>query len=330
MLGAGVGSYPTMPIGSNPFPLANLLILNTYSMEQKQELMQLIQNGSVPQLLDSSIVGDRFMHLYKVINGIKDPARAEAFYTAEKFHFLKLINDNPKLAACTKLSLYGVFMDVAVNGLSFDPSMKHLYVVPYNINVGTKENQKWEARASLQISGYGELLLRVLQGQIKYADNPVLVYEGDEFRFGQKNGHTVVEHMACIPRKSDNIIASFIKLTRHDGSYDYKVMAMEDILKLQKFSKDPKSKAWTDGLAGMVAAKTIKHAFKNYPKLRVGEFSKLSSDIVEEELQDNPQIDYGFGTSGEEFTQHVDENDAFASDNHKQATAGVVHDDENF
>src|SRR5690606_20361129 len=114
----------------------------------------------------------------------------------------------------------------------------------------TRDNPQWEKRAALQISGYGELLLRTLQGQIKYADNPVLVYEGDEFQFGTRDGKTILNHVACIPRKTDNIIAAYIKITRYDDTFDYKVMAMEDVRKIQKFSKDPKSKAWTDGLAG--------------------------------------------------------------------------------
>ena len=263
---------------------------------QASGLMQLINTATPSQLIDSDQVADRFKELYQVVHGIKDPRVADAFYTAEKFHFLKLVNDNGNLQSCTKLSLYGIFMDVAVSGLSFDPSMKHLYIVPYNVNVGTNENKRWEKRAALQISGYGELLLRQLQGQVKYVDNPVIVYEGDEFRFGTRDGKTLVEHMATIPRRTDNIIAAYICITRHDDTRDYKVMTMEDIQKLRKFSKDPNSKAWTDGLSGMVIAKTIKHAFKNYPKVRMGKFTELASDTVEEQpevVQRMPVVDYG-------------------------------------
>jgi recombinational DNA repair protein RecT len=263
------------------------------NQNQKVQLMELIKTATPSKLIEDPLVADRFKELYRVIHGIRDPRVSQSFYTAEKFHFLKMISDSKNLQECTKLSLYGVFMDVAVSGLSFDPGMKHLYVVPYNVNVGTKDNPKWEKRASLQISGYGELLLRQLQGQIKYADNPVVVYEGDEFRYGSRNGQVILEHMATIPRTSETIIACYIRLVRHDDSSDYKVMALEDIQRLRKFSKDPNSKAWTDGLSGMVIAKTIKHAFKNYPKLRVGEFSQLASNTVDEEHTELPSLDYG-------------------------------------
>ncbi|MBK7883033.1 MAG: recombinase RecT [Chitinophagaceae bacterium] len=55
-----------------------------------------------------------------------------------------MIQENAKLAECSKLSLYGCFLDVAVNGLSFDPTMKHVYLVPYNVKkviiTGKKEH----------------------------------------------------------------------------------------------------------------------------------------------------------------------------------------------
>jgi recombinational DNA repair protein RecT len=175
--------------------------------------------------------------------------------------------------------------------------MKHAFVVSFNTNVGTKQNPQWEKRATLLISGYGELQMRMRQGQIKYADNPVLVFEGDKFSYGTRNGHPYVDHEAMIPRKTDNIVACYIRLERNDGSVDYKVMSIEEVMKLKSFSKDPNSKAWTDGLPGMVQAKTIKHAFRSYPKIRMGEFSTLQSQVVDTEVEQAPKIDYGLNGS---------------------------------
>lgn len=250
---------------------------------QNDELLELLRNGNVREVFESRLVADKFIGLYMVVNGIKNKEVAEAFYATEKFHFLKIIAGSENLSTCTKLSLYGVFLDVAVSGLSFDPSMKHVYVVPFNVNTGTKDNQVWEKRASLQISGYGELLLRQLQGQIKYTDNPILVYEGDDFSFGTKDGKPVLDHVAKFPRQSDTIIACYLRITRHDDSIDYKVFASEDIRKFQEFSKDKNSLAWNAGFPGMVQAKTIKHAFKAYPKIRVGAYTRLESDVVDAE-----------------------------------------------
>lgn len=315
--------------------------------DNRNQLMQLIQSSKPSQIISNALVADRFKHLYKVVHGIKNPAKADAFYQAEQFHFLKLINENTKIAACSKLSLYGIFMDVAVNGLSFDPAMKHLYIVPYNVKTGRKtaDNKDiWEARAALQISGQGELLLRTMQGQIKYADNPVIVYEGDEFRYGSKEGKIVLDHIACIPRKSEKILACYLKITRHDDTIDYKVMTNDDIQALRKFSKDPNSLSWTTGIAGMVQAKTIKHAFKNYPKVRVGEFSKMESETIDTNIEEE-NIDYGLNDLHEPpealraqekaaetpITPHteLDEN-SFAEKQAEQTGNTISHDDENF
>lgn len=269
------------------------------TVDNKNQLKDLIKSASATQLINSSVVGDRFKALYQTIHGAKD---GERFYEAEKFHFLKMIQENSKIASCSKMSLYGCFMDVAVNGLSFDPSFKHLYIVPFNTNIGTKQDPKWETRASLQISGYGELALRKKQGQIKYADNPVLVFEGDIFEYGTENDKTILKHISKIPRKSENIVACYIKITRNDNSIDYKVLSIDEVMQFKKFSKDPNSKAWTDGLPGMIQAKTIKHAFKSYPKVRTGEFSQLSSETIDEqpEIIESvipDKIDYGVNST---------------------------------
>ncbi|MBK7885170.1 MAG: recombinase RecT [Chitinophagaceae bacterium] len=304
-------------------------------VEQKVSIIQKLDTTSPTQIVNLPEVADRFKKLYVTFNG----KSGEKYYEAEKFHFAKLLQENAKLAECSKLSLYGCFLDVAVNGLSFDPTMKHVYLVPYNVKKG---DNNWEKRAQLQISGQGELLLRMQQGQIKYADNPVLVYEGDIFKTGTRNGQLFVDHEATIPRKSDTIIACYLRITRNDDSADYKVLTMPEIEKLRKFSKDPNSKAWTDGLPGMVQAKTIKHAFKNYPKLRILEKSKftaLASDTVDEDAEVVHEDIYGLDEEAKQIQQPatqsattaspVDDN-SFVEEKPAAPTKGRSFDDDNF
>ncbi|MFA6058917.1 MAG: recombinase RecT [Taibaiella sp.] len=275
------------------------------AINQNQQLSNLLNDPNIKgkDLISSPLVADRFEFLYKTVNGIKDDKVAHAYYETEKFYFLKRIAESKDLNLCTNLSLYGVFLDVAVNGLSFDPSMKHVYVYSRNVNVGTNDNKVWQKRAVMDISPYGELLLRQQQGQIKYADNPMLVYEGDHFVYGTKNGNTVVDHLVTLPRKSDHIIAGYVKLTRADGSYDFKLLSYEDTQRLRAASKDSNSVAWTTGFPGMVVAKVIKHAFKNFPKLRVGAFSQLQTEII-----DQPEdIDYGIDVTDQASANNTNE-----------------------
>lgn len=272
----------------------------------KVSIIKQLESSSPLKIVDLPEVADRFKKLYLTFHG----KSGEKYYEAEKFHFAKIIKENPKLQECTKLSLYGVFLDMAVNGLSFDPSMKHAYIVPYNTKVKQGGVERWEQRAQLQISGQGELVLRMNHGQIKYADNPVLVYEGDVFKYGTRNGLIYVEHEAVFPRKSDKIMACYLRIERNDNSVDYKVLSIEEIEKLRKFSKDPNSKAWTDGLPGMVQTKTIKHAFKSYPKLRPLERSKftaLASETIDEDAEVIEGDIYGLEDAHEEPTRESNE-----------------------
>lgn len=308
-------------------------------MNDQNSIAQLLQTASPQQLIQSNEVGDRFKKLYQLTHPNISPDQSAAFYEAEKFHFLKIVSENAKIGACTKMSLYGIFLDMAVNGLSFDPSFKHAYVVPFNHNAGTQQNPQWESRASLQISGYGELLLRQKQGQLKYADNPVLVYEGDEFQHGMRDNRPFLNHVANVPAKSDKIIACYVRLVRTDGTSDVKVLTQADMDRFRKFSKDKNSKAWVDGEGGMWIAKCIKHAFKNYPKVRTGSFSELASNTVDEDAEIIPDqqqripenIDYGtnFSQAPVVPVQHVNDDD-FAATPVTNSPAPVTYNSDEF
>lgn len=266
------------------------------NVDQKLSIIQKLDATAPAQIVSLPEVADRFRNLYSLMNG-KNADMANVAYESEKFHFMKLLQDKPELQKCTKLSLYGCFLDMAVQGLSFDPAMKHAYVVGFPHNVGTKENPKWETRAALLIDGRGELLIRTRQGQIKYADNPVVVWSCDYYKSGLRNGKKFVEHEAVHPRPKDaEIIACYLVITRADGSIDYSVMDIEDVNDLREFSKQKNSLAWTAGLKGMVETKTIKHAFKSYPKVKLGSFTQLKSEAIEPESTEF-RVDYGLNGS---------------------------------
>lgn len=79
------------------------------------------------------------------------------------------------------MSLYGCFLDIAVNGLTLDQTGHPLcYILSRNCKTGYKNehgNDIYEKRAYVSVTGYGELTMRMRAYQIKYADNPVVVYE---------------------------------------------------------------------------------------------------------------------------------------------------------
>ena len=242
-------------------------------------------------MLSQPLVSSRFIELFNVIHGSE---KGSAIFEREKFHFSKLLAENPKIAACSTLSLYGCLLDTAIDGLSLDPSLKLTYLIPQPVNVGTREQPKWESRCVRQIAPQGELILRQIAGQVKHADNVVIVYEGDTFEPSIDNrGNKNVIYKALIPNTSDKIIGGFIKLVRMDGSVDFFWMVERDINRLKGYSAKKNKTSGANELyssqsggidQGFLAAKILKHAFKTYPKVKApGKFTTL-------EPEDQPQL----------------------------------------
>lgn len=272
---------------------------------QKVETAAQLAKLSPAQMLSQPFTEQRFIQLFNKVHGTE---KGEMIWTRERFHFSKIINENPAIAECTTLSLFGCLLDTAIDGLSLDPSLKLTYLIPGTAkvvktdpNTGEKSTV-WEKRCVRNIAPQGELVLRQQAGQVKHADRVIIVYDGDTFipevdREGKKS----VVYRAAVPSKSEKIIAAFIHLVRPDGSHDYYWMLERDWKRLQGYSgrknaktvdtyetrkdKDGKeiqvkiqvkvenpnalySSQNGDIDPGMLAAKVLKHAFGSMPKIK--------------------------------------------------------------
>lgn len=259
---------------------------------------------TVSTMVEDERVSAKFVQLYNAIHGVD---KGEMIYHKEKFNFLRQVQEDPKLQQCSRLSLYGAFIDMAVNGMSVEQGSKPMaYLTTRSAKVG--ENQ-YEQRAYLTISPYGELVMRMRAGQILHADNPVIVYEGDTFEpevLG--NGQKQVHYKPSIPRKTNVIIGAFIRITRTDGTTDIQWMLQDDINRLKGYS-EKNNRGAANALytsngghidPGFLEAKIIKHAFRSYPKVRTrGENTQVESQMEEE------PINYGIKPDHEEpFAPH--------------------------
>ena len=269
------------------------------------------------RIVDDEKVEQKFIMMYNAIHGTNSGIN---FYEKEKFNFQKLLQEKPDLATCTKLSIFGAFLDIAVNGLSLDTTGKpHCYLIPRSTKTGYKDangRPLYEKRISVSVTGYGELVMRMRAGQIKYIDNPVVVYEGDTFSAELISGKKVVSYKAAIPRKSNKIIGCFIRIVRNDGTDDYQWMLQEDIKRLADYSSknnsyyDAASKQYVKGQAnelyssnggqidpGFLENKMIKHAFDAYPKVKTGKYTQFDTQEAEAE------IDYGIEEAEAEIVE---------------------------
>lgn len=296
------------------------------------------------QIVTNEKVRDKFIEIYETMWTPSTGVSGEAAYERESRNFNRILSEKEDLRkGCTKFSLFTAFLDVAISGLSLDPGTRaQAYLLSRSIAVGTyldrdgKEKKSYETHCVLTISGYGELLLRARCGQIRHADNPVIVYAEDEFEFGERNGNKFVNYACRLPHTSGQITACFMKITRADGSPDYAVMLPEDWSRLAVYSArqnrqwDNQRRQWVMGNPnalygqqqdgslridpGFLIAKCIKHAFKTYPKARVGRGTQLESQQVDEqEINDDIYgVDGGWiekdrELSNDEWSQQVSE-----------------------
>lgn len=241
--------------------------------------------------MDLPEIREAFIGLNVRVKGVTKED-AETFYEKEAMYLKRVIHasydankpDN-YLGRCTPFSLYSCFMDMAANGetLSFNPADKLCYIEKRNYKAGRGEDGKdvWQARARLIISPYGELAIRMDAGQVAYADPAIVVYEGDLFNIGTDDrGNTVVQWQSKVPRASNKVIGSFVKITRPNGSYVMPYFLQEDINRLMAYSKKGNQGKWINPLygdpetgtgidTGFLKAKTLKHAFTVFPKVKL-------------------------------------------------------------
>jgi hypothetical protein len=287
------------------------------------------------EVVKDDCVRQRFIDLASTLWGEES---AEATYEREAIYFNRLINDSPKLKLCTPVSIFIAFIDVAVCGLSVEPGVRaQAYLQPRGYKSGKDSNGRdvYEQRCTLTISGYGELVQRTRAGQIRHADNPVIVFDGDGFSFTDHNGTKTVDYTLNINHNSQRPIACFMKITRADGSIDYSVMLEEGWRRLAGYSGKA-NRSWDSKQGcyverpndlymsgeggsidqGFLIAKCIKHAFSTYPKVRIGRGTIYEAD------QPKPREDEDYyGMEGEQPQQ---QEESFAQP--QDTSAGVTID----
>ena len=300
-----------------------------------------INNLQPLDIVTNENVRSRFIQIWDTLWGAGSGAAASE---RESFYFNNKLREDEKLQRATRFSIFTCFIDLAIAGLSLEPGTRALcYLQGRNACIGKDAAGKnvYEGRLNLTISGYGELVMRARAGQIRHADNPVLVYEEDTFSFGDMNGQKVVNYMCNFPHKTNHIIAAFLRITRSDGSVDYAVMLEEDWMRLQNYSLK-NNQRWDNATrqyvgkandlytannggidSGFLAAKLIKHAFKTYPKVRIGKGTELESaqdDNKQQEIDDF----YGVSAPAEAPAMPADPNPPYG--NQPDTSAGVVID----
>lgn len=272
-------------------------------MEDKnKEKTKVNFNLPAKELIDQPIIKESFISTLMKIHG-KNEADASMIFEREALYYKKALSANPWLSECTGISLYSAFLEIAITGLSMQPGNKaESYLEARSTKLGNENGKDiWGKVASLCITAYGELNMRIMAGQIVRMANPQVIYEGDKFQpRTNEMGVLIVDYQPCIPRKSQKIIGCYVCIALPKGGYDFKWLLEDDIVRLANYSKpkatqnnpNPKASALYESNNGQIdpgflEAKTIKHAMRAYTKLRVGDSVSFEGD--EEFIEDAAQ-----------------------------------------
>ena len=262
------------------------------------------------ELADHPRVKDSFVNTLVKIHRMEEQ-NAEAIYNREALYYKKALIGSAKLQGCTNISLYSAFLEIAITGLSIQPGGKS---EAYLESRGAKQRDgSYINAASLVVTAYGELSLRIRNGHLIRMANPQVIYEGDHFQpQTNERGDLVVDYKPAIPRKSNIIIGCYVCLVLPNDQRDFKWLLKDDIERLKKYSTpksgdNPQANALYSSNSGQIdpgflEAKAIKHSMRTMPKLRTSdsvtfegeeEYLNNESDYV----QGNPTSREDIGTS---------------------------------
>ena len=260
-------------------------------MENILEQINTVRHEQIPD-----VAHDKFIQVYSQKFGEQN---AEAFYEEQRGFFInELTSGSYKelLKEAKGTSIYFAFLFLAINNLSLEKGLSTTcYLECRSIKVGERTDDKgkklniYERNAVITVTGYGEIVLRQRAGQIRSVDNPKVVYDCDSFRYGERDGRAFVEYEKAIPRPAGaKIIACYVRIVKADGTTDYFVLDTDEMVRLRQYSgKSNWGKAnalygiqqdCSDIDTGFLKSKTVKHAFKGYPKLSIGAGGALEAD----------------------------------------------------
>jgi len=273
-------------------------------MENIFDRIKIARHEEIPD-----IAHEKFIQVYSQKFGEQN---AEAFYEEQRGFFLnELTSGSYKelLKEASGISIYFAFLFLAINNLSLEKGLSTTcYLECKSVKVGEKVDEKtkrstniYERHAVISVTGYGEIVLRQRAGQIRSVDNPKVVYDCDSLRFGERDGKSFLEYEKAIPRPAGaKIIACYVRIVKADGTVDYFVLDTDEMVRLRQYSgKSNWGKAnalygnqqdCSDIDTGFLKSKTVKHAFKGYPKLSIGAGGAFESDKdTDPQPQSEPQ-----------------------------------------
>lgn len=186
------------------------------------QVMQVIQSTPAAQIGDLEFVRKKYVENYNACHKDKN---GELMYHRNLVHLKQQIAAMPQLQTAEPFSIYAAFVTAAVNGYSLDPGDNEVYIIA----------RGGKACLDRQAGAYVKRLMR--SGQIQYAEQAKLAYQGDDIKV--KDGR-VIEHVENF--KTDIIILGYVKvILDEDGKDLHFIYRKSDWESWRKKSPNPRT-----------------------------------------------------------------------------------------
>jgi recombinational DNA repair protein RecT len=289
------------------------------NQKPKMQITQILQETPPAQIAELDFVKDKYIANYNYCHKEKV---GELMYFRQLVHFKQQITSNADLKSADPFSLYACFVTAAVNGYSMDPADNEVYLVAL----------KGKAYLWRQAGAHVRRLMN--SGQVMYADQAKLVYEGDDFEV--VNGR-VVKHVEKF--QSEKYIAGYVRfVVDKKGNDKFFIYRKSDWEAWRKKSPQANGDNWSSNgqpAPGFLRTKIVKHAATektwatgNRPITE--EFSvevEEIEDIEHTEIKDE-MVPLAVNDKGN-LQSNVDD-DSFVNTDKKDDQAGITHDDDDF
>lgn len=186
-----------------------------------------------------------------------------------------VISQNPTIKECTAASIIGAVMQSSILGFNPSPVLGQCYFVPFNRNIGTKENKKWVKEAQFIIGYKGYIDLSRRGGQLKTIDaNIVREHDVFEYEYGLE------PKLRHIPKSNNRGEIKYVYAVAHyvNGGFNFVVLTNQEVEMLRLAS--PMQKAGVYSGAWALNEVSKENMFKAKAVRQLAKYMPLSLDTV--------------------------------------------------
>lgn len=191
----------------------------------------------------------------------------EKTYNREAIFAYQAFQNSTALQKCSKESIRNAIVNIALTGVSLNPSLQEAYIIPR------------KGKAVLDFSYRGLIGIACSKGNVK-SMNAQVVYTWDDFEFEQGtrpfihykmnlNPPEDIDEISKDPKRIWNyVVCAFSTATLLDGSIDFVVLPKYKLWKIYQTSegKDNEKMPWSTWPEEQIRKTVIKYHSKTLPK----------------------------------------------------------------